>query len=180
MRAVMMRLNPDRVPYDVIKDVEGVIEKAKGEEREMIKLMLPFFQQLVAEYKQLRDIKEATSSLYRIKAEKNQDVSQPRYNLDKLEMLRGKVQENIEFLENAIDTMKNVKMEGNDDVQKLEVDFRGVRENEFALKQEHDQAQSELKKPPRERSLSKVPINDRPSVIQEGEVEGIPGPIIEM
>lgn len=45
----------------------------------------------MAEYKQLRDIKEATSSLYRIKAEKNQDVSQPRYNLDKLEMLRGKV-----------------------------------------------------------------------------------------
>lgn len=59
----------------------------------------------------------------------------------------------------------------------MEVDFRDLRETEFTLKSEHETAQTEIQKPPRERSLSKVPI-ERPSIIQDGgEVEG---PIIEM
>ena len=60
----MMRLNPERVPYVVIKDVEEGIKKAEGrpedQGKEAVKVLLPFFKELVAEYKLKRDIKELT------------------------------------------------------------------------------------------------------------------------
>ena len=188
IRAVMMRLNPERVPYVVIRDVEEGIKKAEGrpedQGKEAVKVLLPFFKELVAEYKLKRDIKELTQSLYRIKPDTSGDQGghPPRYNSGVLTRLRAKVRENMEWIQDAIDKMKSAKMDGNDDLQKLEVEFNDLRESEFTLKQEHDSAQPELKKAPRERSLSKVPINERPSVIMEsagGEVEA-PGPIIEM
>ena len=94
-----------------------------------------------------------------------------RYPEKQLYAFKNLINENIRFLDDKSYSLKQEKLQGDDDVQKLEFDFRGMREDQNLLRNENDSAQ-DVKKAPRDRSHSKVPIPERQSFIQEKEVEG--------